>query len=59
MHQVFGFEPRAEPAERLTAFEKRMYRSPSSASSKWRTQQRKYDRASNAARKGAVMGGDW
>ena len=55
LHQVFSFQPREEPAERLTPEEKRLYRSPASAQSKSRTQQRKSDRAASAAYKGAMM----
>ena len=55
LHQVFNFQPREEPAERLTPEEKRLYRSPASAQSKSRTQQRKSDRAASAAYKGAMM----
>ena len=55
LHQIFNFQPREEPAERLTPDEKRLYRSPASAQSKSRTQQRKSDRAASAAYKGAMM----
>ena len=55
LHQIFNFQPREEPAERLTPEEKRLYRSPASAQSKSRTQQRKSDRAASAAYKGAMM----
>eukprot|EP00891_Asterochloris_glomerata_P006389 jgi/Astpho2/6389/Aster-x0727 len=55
LHQIFKFQPREEPPERLTPEEKRLYRSPASAQSKSRTQQRKSDRAASAAYKGAMM----
>ena len=55
LHQIFNFQPREEPAERLTPEEKRLFRSPASAQSKSRTQQRKSDRAASAAYKGAMM----
>ena len=60
LHQVFGYTPKAEPAERLTRFEKRLYRSPNSAAAKQHTQQRKSHRADAAARKGSPLGSsDW
>ncbi|KAK9823814.1 hypothetical protein WJX72_005686 [[Myrmecia] bisecta] len=58
LHQIFGFEPREQRAERLTPLEKRMYRSPASVQSKSRTLRRNYDRAASAAYKGAMIGGD-
>lgn len=54
--QVFDFEPLQE-RERLTAVERRLFRSPGSAASKWRTQDRNSARAANAAYKGAMMAG--
>lgn len=45
LHAVFGYEPLSERPGRLTALEKRAFRSPSSAASKQRTQQRKGQRA--------------
>jgi hypothetical protein len=50
LHAVFDFEPQEERAPRLTALEKRHFRSPSSAQSKARTQDRKAARATK---------GDW
>ncbi len=54
--QVFDFEPLVEQ-ERLTAVERRLFRSPGSAASKWRTQDRNSARAATAAYKGAMMAG--
>ncbi len=54
--QVFDFEPLQEQ-ERLTAVERRLFRSPGSAVSKWRTQDRNSARAATAAYKGAMMAG--
>ncbi len=54
--QVFDFEPLQE-RERLTAVERRLFRSPGSAASKWRTQDRNTARAATAAYKGAMMAG--
>ncbi|KAI8467634.1 MAG: interferon-related developmental regulator family protein [Monoraphidium minutum] len=45
LHAVFGYEPLSERPGRLTALEKRAFRSPSSAGSKQRTQARKGQRA--------------
>lgn len=45
LHAVFGFEPLSERPGRLTALEKRAFRSPSSASSKQRAIDRKGQRA--------------
>jgi hypothetical protein len=45
LHAVFGYEPLSERPGRLTALEKRAFRSPSSAASKQRTQDRKGQRA--------------
>ncbi|CAL8465178.1 g4713 [Coccomyxa elongata] len=56
LHQVFDFEPLQE-RERLTAVERRLFRSPGSAVSKWRTQDRNSARAATAAYKGAMMAG--
>ena len=56
LHQIFGFTPREDPAERLTRFEKRLYRSPNSAAAKQLTQHRKSHRANAAARKGSALG---
>lgn len=44
LHQVFNFRPTLEQPERLSALEKRMYRSPASAQSKERAQTRKQER---------------
>lgn len=59
LHQIFDFEPREERAERLTPLEKKMYRSPASAESKNRTQQRNHDRAATKAYKGAMISEEW
>lgn len=59
LHQIFEFEPREERPEKLSPLEKRMYRSPASAESKSRTQQRNHDRATAKAYKGAMMSEDW
>lgn len=48
LHEIFEFEPTAEPPERMSALEKRMYRSPASESSKARTQRRSKARAAGA-----------
>lgn len=48
LHEIFEFEPTAEAPERMTALEKRMYRSPASESSKARTQRRSRARAAGA-----------
>jgi hypothetical protein len=45
LHAVFGYEPLTERPGRLTALEKRAFRSPSSAASKQRAQARKGQRA--------------
>ncbi len=55
LHEVFGFVPTAEAPEKLSALEKRMYRSPASESSKARTQSRSRARA---ARGGVLYAGD-
>ncbi|GAB4824115.1 hypothetical protein N2152v2_011161 [Parachlorella kessleri] len=57
LHQVFNFSPRNERPEKLSAWEKRMFRSPASAESKARTQQRKKDRQTMAAYKGSLLAG--
>jgi len=60
LHEVFAYTPKSEPAERLTRFEKRLYRSPNSAAAKQHTQHRKSHRADAAARKGSPLGeSDW
>ncbi|KAL0044066.1 hypothetical protein WJX82_006874 [Trebouxia sp. C0006] len=59
LHQIFDFEPREERPERLTPLEKKMYRSPASAESKSRTQQRNHDRAATKAYKGAMISEEW
>lgn len=51
LHQIFNFRPREEQATKLTATEKRLYRSPASAQSKERSQNRKQDRRMMAAYK--------
>lgn len=45
LHAVFGFTPLDTPPERLSAQEKRFFRSPSSAASKARSQTRRSERA--------------
>lgn len=45
LHAVFGFTPLDSRPERLTAQEKRFFRSPSSAASKARSQTRRSERA--------------
>lgn len=54
LHSVFGFTPLEGRAERLSAQEKRAYRSPCSAASKARSQARRSQRSF----KGAAGGGD-
>jgi hypothetical protein len=49
LHAVFDFHPMEEPAERLSAAEKRAFKSPSSMASKARAQDRKSQRASKAS----------
>ena len=44
LHQIFNFRPTQEQPERLSALEKRMYRSPASFQSKERAQTRKQER---------------
>lgn len=56
LHAIFGFEPSTAPPERLSGWEKRMYRSPASAQSKARTQSRSKARAATAQYKGAMLG---
>ncbi len=56
--QVFGFEPRAEPGERLTQREKRLFRSPAAEAVKSRQVHRARDRANTAAYKGAMLAGE-
>lgn len=55
MHEVFSFRPQQEQAERLTATEKRLFRSPASAQSKERSQVRKQQRQVMAAYKESSM----
>lgn len=45
LHEVFGFTPAAEPAARLSALEKRLFRSPNSASSRAQAQDRRAARS--------------
>ena len=54
MHEVFDFEPR-DHRQRLSALEKRMYRSPGSSTNKSRDQQRNNDRAAASAFKRAML----
>ena len=55
LHQVFGFRPTEEPPERLTSLQKRMYRSPASAASKERSENRKSQRRASAAYKSGFL----
>ncbi len=55
LHQIFSFRPSEEAPERLTALEKRAYRSPASAVSKERAQTRKNDRRASAANKNTFL----
>ncbi|KAK9836965.1 hypothetical protein WJX81_003040 [Elliptochloris bilobata] len=55
LHQVFNFEPRGQPSERLTRLEKRMFRSPAAEAVKSRQVHRARDRANTAAYKGAML----
>ncbi len=55
LHQVFSFRPSGEAPERLTALEKRAYRSPASAVSKERSQMRNNERRASAANKNSLM----
>lgn len=55
LHQVFNFRPRQERPDKLTPWEKRMYRSPASAESKARTQDRRKDREVMAAYKSSLL----
>jgi hypothetical protein len=55
LHQVFSFRPSEEAPERLTALEKRAYKSPASAQSKERSQTRKNERRASAAYKNTLM----
>ena len=56
--QIFSFEPRGEPGERLTRLQKRMYRSPAAVAVKSRQVHRARDRANTAAYKGAMLAGE-
>lgn len=56
--QIFSFEPRGEPGERLTRLEKRMFRSPAAEAVKSRQVHRARDRANTAAYKGAMLAGE-
>lgn len=55
LHEVFNFHPRQEAADRLTALEKRLYRSPASAESKARAQDRRRERELMASYKGSML----
>ncbi|KAG2494825.1 hypothetical protein HYH03_007066 [Edaphochlamys debaryana] len=50
LHDVFGFKPRAEPRERMSAVEKRLTRSCQSADARARSADRQYYRDSKASR---------
>ncbi len=54
LHEVLRFQPAAEPEERLTPLEKRMFRSKSSSDVRDRTELRKKERSQMASyRRGA------
>ena len=57
LHGVFQFQPLVARPERLSALEKRMYRSPSSASSKGRTSDRKGERRQKGGMAAVSYGG--
>ena len=50
LHAVFDYAPAEEPPERLSALEKRLYRSPQSAHAKARTQGRSSQRSHKSSR---------
>jgi hypothetical protein len=54
LHAVFNFRPRQEAPERMTAREKRMFRSPASADSKAAARQRKQERSTVSAYKSGM-----
>lgn len=56
--QIFNYEPRGVPYERLTPMEKRMFRSPKAEAVKSRQVHRARDRANTAAYKGAMLAGE-
>jgi hypothetical protein len=55
LHCVFEFSPRSEPQDKLTAIEKRMFRSPGSAANKELTRSRNQERRISAAYKGSML----
>lgn len=50
LHDVFGFQPRAERPDRLTALEKRLTRGSQSAGAKARSANRTWSRDAKASR---------
>lgn len=56
LHAVFDYNPATAPPEKLTALEKRLYRSPQSVSSKARAQGRSSQRSHKTMLHG---GGDY
>lgn len=56
--QVFNFLPRGEPQERLSALEKRLFKSQSSAESKARTQTRTRERQLMSSYKSSMVLGE-
>lgn len=52
LHEVFDFTPATEPPERMSALEKRLFRSPSSAASKGRAQDRSAARQHKSLHRG-------
>lgn len=57
LHSVFDYRPSTERPGRLTALEKRLFRSPGSAQNKARAQQRKQQRSYKGGTGGGE--GDW
>mmetsp|Transcript_33375 Transcript_33375/g.84567 ORF Transcript_33375/g.84567 Transcript_33375/m.84567 type:complete len:447 (-) Transcript_33375:563-1903(-) len=58
LHDVFEFTPSSTRPERLTALEKRAFKSPNSAASRAKTHERKGDRAAKANRHAMHAHGD-
>ena len=54
LHEVFDYTPRAS-RQTLSAYEKRVLRSPASASSKSRARERSHARATSASHKGSML----
>jgi hypothetical protein len=55
LHDVFSFRPSNVPAERLSAKEKRLYRSQTSVESKGKSQHRKRERQAMSAYKSSML----